>query len=456
MLTQLKGLLVVAVFLLVSAPATAGAVAGYGDVPADTYFSEPVQWSVDNSITGIESACFSPDKVVTRIEAARWIWQTQGQPSAPVHSFSDVDESGPVSWMVDRGITTGTSPSTFSPNDPLTRAHLVTFLYRYRNEPTVTINPNTPICTTLTFTAIDIDNVNTCGLQTDGTVTCWGRNAYGQSDAPAGTFTAVDVSDEHACGLRTDRTVTCWGRNAYGESDAPAGTFAAVDVSGNTAPLSCGLRTDRTVTCWGYDGIYPPVGTFASITAGGHLDWCGIRTDGTVKCWGRNDQSDVPAGTFASITGGYGWCGIRTDGTVTCWRNRWFEGDALAAGTFTAVTVTSQHACGIRTDGTVTCWGSLFSTLHDPPRLYEISGTFTAFISSYESSCGLRTDGTVKCWGVSTFGEAYPPPGTFTAIAGGHLSSCGLRTDGTVTCWGRGYDWEYGRPENGGVPRYRF
>ena len=51
-----------------------------------------------------------------------------------------------VSWMAATGITTGTSPTTFAPNDTLTRAHLVTFLYRYQGEPEVTVNTSTPNC----------------------------------------------------------------------------------------------------------------------------------------------------------------------------------------------------------------------------------------------------------------------------------------------------------------------
>ena len=186
----------------------AGAVAGFGDVAEGRYYTEPVQWSVDNDVTGIDGNCFLPDAPVSRGEAAVYIWNMQGQPSgAPAHSFVDVtDESqdaavswmshneittgtstttfdpdtaltrahlvtflwrlagepaapthrfvdvhaswqqGSVSWAADREITTGTSPTTFDPDDTLTRAHLVTFLYRYQGEPDVTIDPASPEC----------------------------------------------------------------------------------------------------------------------------------------------------------------------------------------------------------------------------------------------------------------------------------------------------------------------
>ena len=104
-----------------------------------------------------------------------------------------------------------------------------------------------------TFTAVDAGLWNSCGVRTDGTVTCWGDNSDGQSDAPDGTFSAVSAGWRHTCGLRTNGTITCWGSNEWlgshgGQSDAPDGTFSAVSVGNGH---SCGMRTDGRVECWG-------------------------------------------------------------------------------------------------------------------------------------------------------------------------------------------------------------
>ena len=123
--------------LLATAPSAFG-VAGYGDVDADRYFTEAVQWAVDAGVAGIDGACFSPDEPVTRGEAAVFIWRMQGRPSGSAHSFVDVVadwQQAPVSWMSEVGITTGTSPTTFSPDVQLTRAHIAGFLYRLAGEP---------------------------------------------------------------------------------------------------------------------------------------------------------------------------------------------------------------------------------------------------------------------------------------------------------------------------------
>ena len=107
MLRHARVLLVGAVFAAVVLPASsAGAVAGYGDVDGDRYFTAPVQWSVDGGITGLHGACFGPDRLVSRGDMAVWLWNMEGQPSAAAHSFVDVADAAqqqPVSWLVDEG-----------------------------------------------------------------------------------------------------------------------------------------------------------------------------------------------------------------------------------------------------------------------------------------------------------------------------------------------------------------
>ncbi len=71
---------------------------------------------------------------------------------------------------------------------------------------------------------------HSCGVRTDGTLACWGRNGFGQANAPAGTFTAVSAGFAHTCGVRTNGTLACWGRNGSGQATPPAGTFTAVSA----------------------------------------------------------------------------------------------------------------------------------------------------------------------------------------------------------------------------------
>ena len=163
----------------------------FTDVPSDAYYHDAVYWAVEKEITnGTSPATFTPDRTCnateivtllwraagepestvqlpftvnaglgyaegalrwayekgmidasfnqtapcTRASATKFIWQAAGSPSASGSSFTDVpanaDYARAVAWAVSRGIVTGTSPTTFSPDKTCTRAEIVTLLYR--------------------------------------------------------------------------------------------------------------------------------------------------------------------------------------------------------------------------------------------------------------------------------------------------------------------------------------
>ena len=133
--------LVLAVAAGVMATTTpAGGVAGFGDIHTGRFYTEPVQWMVDNDITtGMTPTCFSPYDFVTRGQAAAFIWRMEGSPGgSPLHTFTDVVapwQQDPVSWMLDNAITTGTTPTTYSPDESLTRGQLAALLHRLEGSP---------------------------------------------------------------------------------------------------------------------------------------------------------------------------------------------------------------------------------------------------------------------------------------------------------------------------------
>ncbi len=120
-------------------PKPASGVAGFGDVDRDRDFAKAVQWMVDKNITaGTSEVCFSPDRPVTRGQAATLLWRMQRKPFAPTHKFTDVTapwQQSPVSWMADTGITRGTSSTTFSPDELVTKGELATMLHRLAGQP---------------------------------------------------------------------------------------------------------------------------------------------------------------------------------------------------------------------------------------------------------------------------------------------------------------------------------
>jgi hypothetical protein len=145
---------------------------------------------------------------------------------------------------------------------------------------------------------IDVGASHSCGVQTDGTLACWGLDDVGQATPPAGIFTQVSAGLSHSCGLQTDGTVTCWGWNLSGEATPPSGTFTQVSAGDL---FSCGLRTDRSIACWGrdeYGQSTPPPAPSPGRAGGYHA--CALKTDGSLACWGWTAVATPPAGTFRS------------------------------------------------------------------------------------------------------------------------------------------------------------
>lgn len=122
-------------------PIESCAPSAFVDVVADEYYEDAVAWAACNGITtGTSASTFSPDAPVTRAQMATFLWRYAGKPTgAPAHGFSDVLSAdyfdAPVSWLKESGITKGTSTSTFSPGDTVTRAQMAAFIWRFMDEP---------------------------------------------------------------------------------------------------------------------------------------------------------------------------------------------------------------------------------------------------------------------------------------------------------------------------------
>ncbi len=115
--------------------------AGFTDVPQGAYYKYAVDWAVENNITsGVSATAFSPDETCTRAQAVTFLWRANRQPNATgSNSFADVADNTyyneAVQWAATNDITSGTSPDTFEPDAPVTRAQVVTFLYRDADNP---------------------------------------------------------------------------------------------------------------------------------------------------------------------------------------------------------------------------------------------------------------------------------------------------------------------------------
>lgn len=110
-----------------------------------SFYYDAVYWAAENGITtGYTSTTFAPEMLCTRAQIVTFLWRAAGSP-APASSnnpFTDVKQSDyfykAVLWAVEKGITKGTSSTTFSPNTVCSRAEVVTFLWRYSDCPETT------------------------------------------------------------------------------------------------------------------------------------------------------------------------------------------------------------------------------------------------------------------------------------------------------------------------------
>ena len=107
------------------------------DVPNDSFYYEAVKWAVENKITsGVGNHLFAPDQPCTRAQIVTFLWRAAGSPEPKrTGSFSDVSEGSyyakAVAWAAANGITGGTGEGRFSPDAACTRGEIVTLLYRY-------------------------------------------------------------------------------------------------------------------------------------------------------------------------------------------------------------------------------------------------------------------------------------------------------------------------------------
>ena len=115
----------------------------FGDVSTRAYYYEAVKWAKEKGITGgIGNGLFGPDQPCTRAQIVTFLWRAAGSPEPKtMSSFSDVSAGSyyetAVLWAVENGITKGTGDTTFSPDATCSRAQIVTFLWRSQKSPAV-------------------------------------------------------------------------------------------------------------------------------------------------------------------------------------------------------------------------------------------------------------------------------------------------------------------------------
>ena len=193
-----------------SGEAIADKPASFSDVSEDAFYSNAVAWAVQQGITsGTTPTTFSPSDPCTRAQIVTFLWRMDGMSAAStVIPFSDVKEKDyfaeAVAWAVEKGITSGTTKTTFSPKDTCTRAQAVTFIQRYYQSVTNGFNVET--------------------LEEDKTATFSCSPDYIQADTKTKVrFYASGISGDEIQAVSDDGTITVILNDRGLDGDAEAG-----------------------------------------------------------------------------------------------------------------------------------------------------------------------------------------------------------------------------------------
>jgi alpha-tubulin suppressor-like RCC1 family protein len=223
--------------------------------------------------------------------------------------------------------------------------------------------------------AISVGTESACALIYGGTVECWGDNSLGElgTGSTSGPETcggnscsttpvavpgitsaiAISVGSGAACALLQNGTVQCWGLDAYGEL-------------GNG---QAGAITPEPVTVSGLTGA---TGISVNIVGGA----CALVSSATAECWGNGYPTLTPSADVTGLsnaTAVAGFCALVYGGGVSCWPSVAGDDAGLPATAVTSIStatsvsaVTSQDTCALLSSGDVVCWGyNAFGQLGD-------------------------------------------------------------------------------------------
>jgi alpha-tubulin suppressor-like RCC1 family protein len=292
-----------------------------------------------------------------------------------------------------------------------------------------------------------------CVWLEDGRAYCFGSDDWGElGGVPRTSYDrlttlvpfatdviAMSANAAQSCALQRDGSVLCWGTNTDRATEAMKAksgpVMARIEKLGPATQLSAASRQT-----------------------------CALHSEGVISCWDAYWRPILvgkprrPVGKL--VVGPNGVCAVLDDASVQCFRTR-FEEDPSAPSVLPdagklrgvkALALGRGHACAVLVGGEVQCWGTDMNGEVNPksgnawnrpllkPGKIEGLPPAESVAVAFRHTCALLTDGRVMCWGWPNDGESAGPFGTlpFRARAIGltYDGGCAVATEGTAQCWG--------------------
>lgn len=255
------------------------------------------------------------------------------------------------------------------------------------------------------FKAISVGTDHVCALQiVTGQAFCWGNNSVGQLGIAGGStqapstavstiaFNSISAGSSESCGIDGNGSLFCWGGKFGMTPVQQGGTFSSVSESPNGY---CALRTDGFVmNSSGSACVWASAAqSLGQATTASHF--CEI-SNGVTGCWGSN--------TFGELGGGAG-LGASSSSLVSV--------RAPIGVTFSSVATGARHSCALA-GNTAFCWGDnwygelgIYSNASTSSIPQQVSGStaFAKITTGVDHTCGLDTGGSVWCWGANEAGQ---------------------------------------------------
>lgn len=276
-----------------------------------------------------------------------------------------------------------------------------------------------------------LGDYHTCHLHSNGAVSCWGWNAYGQTGQTITEdtlevvipslmgITQITAGSYHTCALNNLGKVYCWGRNNVGQLGNAHGKDSAQPI------LVEGLSDQK----------------IRQISAGS-THTCALNQSGQAYCWGSNKDGKLGAGSSNSFSD-RALPVIEMDNPVL----------QVSAG--------GSNTCALDTTGKVWCWGDgkdgqngqgNFEDQVLPVNVNALPSQVIKITSGWYHICVLSIESKVFCWGKNTKGQlgnastvpqSKPVPAVglndgVTLLAAGGQESCAVKGD-SLYCWGDDY-----------------